>query len=727
MPFYNLSKAKLKSHQRKHRRERVINHKEVYCIQCYPTNSILADNIPDGFEKFWLWISIQYTAKQYTGATVAAFKVLKTEFFITTQLNTLVELSFYLHKLFELTNGFKSLPTDTQVTNAYQIFHNTPVNNNANMDQGQMRDLMKLVWETDPTDTNNPRNVGNLLEDTLNNNTNAIITALQNNLNAINALTTANQNRTTSKVVDVPFFYGRDDEDPYEWCQLFEAAFAANGWPDNQKIALAAGFLKEAARDYTTEPLPTTTTTTVKPTPQVDEMKALTKQMQQLALNYANLSSVLMVQQSTPRNTRPRPNNNNNQNRQNGQAPTQNSFNPNITCFRYGNVGHISKNCQMGRNTNNGNINGNNNNNNRPCQRALVTPINYADDEAEIYYDEYEDEYEEEWEEEDEYKAYVTTRSKTVPYEISSPRGKRTRFSESRKEDQLRTQPIPPVTPSTPMDMDATTETSTKRKVRTKMVPAPIENVNEFDIAKYISDLPCGLSIGQATAQLPVYRKRINSNYYEDFNSEEETPTTAAKCEFHINQQPVIAVIDSGAAVYSIMTTAMMKTLKLTIDGPSEYVIKTANGTRVRSLGEIQNLPLKVRNLIIKTNVQIIESSDSVFILGNNWMRKVNAALDWDKKTLTIRYNGWSTTVPVIFTLPKSIKMKQSFEYDDEEEYESEELEEAQIYMSDFSGYSTEEFLEFNPWENEVSPAHQNNEYEELEESNPAIYLAQAE
>ncbi|CAB4415083.1 unnamed protein product [Rhizophagus irregularis] len=687
------------------------------------------------------------------------------------------------------------------------------------MDAGQMRDLMK--------------HVGNLLENTLNNNTNNITTALQNNLNAINALTVANQNRITSKVaVDVLFFCGRDDEDPYEWCRLFKAAFAANGWPDNRKIALAAGFLKEAARDWyeedrgninqwhvnnnannfdtrlinyfattarrnqwtrelqnikqgenesvenysrlgqvvigdtdnleatitraklvelgvnttlltttpitanTAEPI-SATTTTVKPTPQIDKMKALTKQMQQLAFNYANLSSVLMVQQGTPRNTRPRPNNNNNQNRQNGQVPTQNSFNPNITCFRCGNVGHISRNCQMGRNTNNGNINSNNNNNNHPRQRAPVTPINYADDEAEIYYDEYEDEYEEEWEEEDEYEAYVTTRSRSVPYEISSPRGKRIRFSESRKEDQLRTQSIPPVTPSTLMDMDATAETSIKRKVRTKMVPAPIENVNEFDIAKYISDLPCGLSIGQATAQLPVYRKgliqsmrrkreKIDNNnyigesYYGDSNSEEETPTTAAKCEFHINQQPVITVIDSGVAV-SIMTTAMMKTLKLTIDRPSEYVIKTANGTRVRSLGEIRNLPLKVRNLIIKTNDQIIESSDSVFILGNNWMRKVNATLDWDKKTLTIRYNGRTTTVPVIFTLPKPIKMKKSFKYDDEKEYESEELEEAQIYMSDFSGYSTEESLRFNPRENEVSPAHQKDEDEELEESNPSI------
>ncbi|CAB4408452.1 unnamed protein product [Rhizophagus irregularis] len=210
-----------------------------------------------------------------------------------------------------------------------------------------------------------------------------------------------------------------------------------------------------------------------------------------------------MVQQGTPRNTRPRPNNNN-QNRPNGQVPTQNSFNPNITCFRCGNM-NMKKNGKKKMNI----------------------------------------------------EAYVTTRSRSVPYEISSPRGKRTRFSESRKEDQLRTQSIPPVTPSTPMDMDATAESLYEKKMTFLVV--------------YLLD--------KQQLKLPVYRKGLIQK--------EETPTTAAKYEFHINQQPVYR----------------------------KYVIKTANGTRVRSLGEIQDLPLKVRDLIIKTNVQIIESSDSVFIL----------------------------------------------------------------------------------------------------------------
>ncbi|HVH96387.1 MAG TPA: hypothetical protein VM682_05555, partial [Bacillus sp. (in: firmicutes)] len=88
------------------------------------------------------------------------------------------------------------------------------------------------------------------MDNALTNNTNTLNTALTNNLTALNNLVTANQNRTTSKVVDAPIFHGRDDEDPYDWCRMFEAAFAANGWPDNRKIALAAGFLREAARDW---------------------------------------------------------------------------------------------------------------------------------------------------------------------------------------------------------------------------------------------------------------------------------------------------------------------------------------------------------------------------------------------------------------------------------------------------------------------------------------------
>ncbi|RGB23098.1 hypothetical protein C1646_775015, partial [Rhizophagus diaphanus] len=131
----------------------------------------------------------------------------------------------------------------------------------------------------------------------------------------------------------------------YEWCQLFEAAFAANGWPDNRKVALATGFLKEAVRDWYKE-------------------------------DKANINHWHV---------------NNN----------ANNFDTRLIEY-FATPAQRNQNCQIGRNNNNGN-------NRLQSQRPPVTPINYANDKAEIYYDEYEDEYEEEWEEEDEYEAYVTT------------------------------------------------------------------------------------------------------------------------------------------------------------------------------------------------------------------------------------------------------------------------------------------------------------------------------
>ncbi|CAB4414668.1 unnamed protein product [Rhizophagus irregularis] len=255
MPYYNLLKKEIKSHQRKHCKGKTIDQKQNHCIQCYPVKSISADNIPDGFEVFWLWISIQYTAKEYTGATIAAFKVLKDEIASNAQPNILVsittriiqsikfrqittpllELSFYLHKLFESTNGFKNLPTDIQVTNAYQLFHNIQPNNNMAISNAEMTAIFDGVFGNNGVDWKNSLT--------------AIHTAAQATNTALTTLQTATANCAT-KIIEVPPFYGRDDEDPYEWIQAFLQAHTTNGWADDRKVALAAGHLKEAAYNW---------------------------------------------------------------------------------------------------------------------------------------------------------------------------------------------------------------------------------------------------------------------------------------------------------------------------------------------------------------------------------------------------------------------------------------------------------------------------------------------
>ena len=61
--------------------------------------------------------------------------------------------------------------------------------------------------------------------------------------------TAANQPRELS-LVKVDPFYGKDDEDPHEWIDLFNQAATANQWAAGRKVAIAAGYLKEAAHDW---------------------------------------------------------------------------------------------------------------------------------------------------------------------------------------------------------------------------------------------------------------------------------------------------------------------------------------------------------------------------------------------------------------------------------------------------------------------------------------------
>ena len=53
-------------------------------------------------------------------------------------------------------------------------------------------------------------------------------------------------------LVKIEPFKGYKNKDPHEWIKLFNHAFIANNWPNNRKIQIAAGFLKDAALDWFT-------------------------------------------------------------------------------------------------------------------------------------------------------------------------------------------------------------------------------------------------------------------------------------------------------------------------------------------------------------------------------------------------------------------------------------------------------------------------------------------
>ena len=112
-----------------------------------------------------------------------------------------------------------------------------------------------------------------------------------------------------------------------------------------------------------------------------------------------------------------------------------------------------------------------------------------------------------------------------------------------------------------------------------RLLPAPIEQLTEFNVSTYLQNLPCGLSVGQAAHAIPRYRSglaravRRSRERATDETKEanlvesDDELTSAAKCILRIGQKAQTAIIDSGAAA-SIITKALVEKLGYKIIDP---------------------------------------------------------------------------------------------------------------------------------------------------------------
>lgn len=421
------------------------------------------------------------------------------------------------------------------------------------------------------------------------------------------------------------------------------------------------------------------------------DLDALTAQIQQLSLNYATLANAYVSQ--TERPNRFGNNNRNNRGRGNFRSSNQRSSSrsrPDITCYNCGKTGHFAKNCYSKSNNNSSRNNNFSNNNRRGgqgrnrSQTRFVLPTNHTrslnhfsayDDPEEEYYDDdgYEDDYE--------MDAYVATRATTRDGRKDyAPTYLR---SESAKERELQK------------------KTDTKRP-RRKMQPAPIEDATAFEVARYLQELPSGLTIGQAAHLIPNYRQGIalagkrtrdrsaNYNNYSSDESDEERsgqgPTTAMQCELLVGKEPVKAIIDSGAAT-SIITHKLAKRLGHKISAPSKIVVVTTDGSKVKPLGIIKDFPITINYMKIPTTVEVLESPNDLLLLGNDWLVRVGATLNWKSCKFTVKYKGREETVSATCHADDYVSVRETIpddhdEIDDDDEYEDHEWPEVPTYYS---------------------------------------------
>ena len=148
---------------------------------------------------------------------------------------------------------------------------------------------------------------------------------------------------------------------------------------------------------------------------------------------------------------------------------------------------------------------------------------------------------------------------------------------------------------------------------------------------------------------------------------DESQPITALYTKAKVNNQEIKLILDSGSAG-SLITQQLMKQLGKEPDRPANTMIVTADGKRKLPIGEIDEFPFEIDGIIIPAKVLVMDAPQYQALVGNDWLAKANAKIDWVSQEVKLSYNGNEIQVPA--TYEQVVRQKQQqpeFEYETEQ------------------------------------------------------------
>ncbi|KAG9295831.1 hypothetical protein G9A89_009060 [Geosiphon pyriformis] len=122
-------------------------------------------------------------------------------------------------------------------------------------------------------------------------------------------------------------------------------------------------------------------------------------------------------------------------------------------------------------------------------------------------------------------------------------------------------------------------------------------------------------------------------------------------------------------AIMAMYTEAEVKgkTIRLILD--TQTVIITADDMKKTPVEEIDNFPFTLDGITIPVKVLVMDAPQYQALIGNNWLQKANANLNWKIQELTISYQGRHAQIPATCgTFNKRFEKVPAFEFELKEE-----------------------------------------------------------
>ncbi|KAG9298202.1 hypothetical protein G9A89_002690 [Geosiphon pyriformis] len=117
--------------------------------------------------------------------------------------------------------------------------------------------------------------------------------------------------------------------------------------------------------------------------------------------------------------------------------------------------------------------------------------------------------------------------------------------------------------------------------------------------------------------------------------------------EATVKGKPICLILDNRLAG-SIITYQLIQQLKQNIDRLAQTVIVTADNMKKTPVREIDNFPFSIDGITIPVKVLVMDAPQYQALIGNDWLLKANANLNWETQELKISYQKQYIIVPAI-------------------------------------------------------------------------------
>ncbi|CAG8787525.1 13037_t:CDS:1, partial [Acaulospora morrowiae] len=121
--------------------------------------------------------------------------------------------------------------------------------------------------------------------------------------------------------------------------------------------------------------------------------------------------------------------------------------------------------------------------------------------------------------------------------------------------------------------------------------------------------------------------------------------STALYCTATVYGHKIPLIIDSGSSG-SVVTMQLLEKLKVKPERSSTINMINVHGESKRALGEISNFPFNVEGVEVPINVIVTNARSYQALVGNDWLSKVNAYIDYKGSEISILWNNKEIKIP---------------------------------------------------------------------------------